>query len=950
MAPEGGADVVDSIGAQASQRAVAAFLRRQPNLWNAAVVERIYERVVRVARVDLRQATRLAQAAAWLANRLGDDGSRAQSLRAMGHVLLISGKYAAALQRYEAALRLFRALGRPIDVGRTLSGGPIQALISLGRYDRAFVMAKQARQIFERHGEHLRLARLDSNIGNILSRQNRFQDALVLYERARGQLAQIGEPHDVAAVLSNLAVCYTSLNRLDKALETHASARDYYERHGLLLLVAQTDYNIAYLHYLRGEYTRALELYRAAQAQAEQAGDAYHTALCDLDRSEIYLELNLSDEAGELAGRALVRFDTLGMAYEAGKALTNLAIAESHNRHAEHAVALFDAARALFKRERNQVRLAWVDFYQALAMYRDGSRADARRLCRHALRLFTRASMPGKAALCHVLLARLELDAGNVPAAERACRCALQVATRAHAPMLTYQTYCVLGSIREAQRRPRAAYKSFEQARAAVEQLRGHLQGEDQKVAFVKDKAAVYESLVAVGLALGSDRAHQEAAFSHIEQAKSRSLADLLEGSTLAPRVDSDRGDDVRTLREAVNWYSRQIELEEAGEGTPARARIESLRRKMRAAEHALARSWKALQATDAEFVAMQGGTAVGLAEIRAALTPGTILLEYFQARERLYACVLSADRLAVVPLGSASHVRNLLRLLRFQLSKFRLGSGYIDTFGEQLREATEAHLRELYVALVGPVRRMLSGDHLVVVPHGALHHLPFHALFDGASFLIDQFTVSYAPSASVYRFCCMKRTTGEGEPLIMGVPDALTPYIVEEVTAVARLLSQPQVFLGPDATADRLRASGEASRFVHIATHGHFRRDNPMFSSIRLGNGPLNVFDLYQLRLSAELVTLSGCSTGLNAIVGGDELLGLARGLLYAGARTVMLTLWDVNDMSTTEFMKSFYAHLTTGATKPRALQMAMCDVRKRYAHPFHWAPFVVTGDAQAC
>ena len=98
------------------------------------------------------------------------------------------------------------------------------------------------------------------------------------------------------------------------------------------LLVAQADYNIAYLYYLRGEYTRALELYRAAREQCERLGDAYHSALCDLDRSEMYLELNLSDEAGELAERALTRFDELGMAYEAAKAVTNLALATSRQR------------------------------------------------------------------------------------------------------------------------------------------------------------------------------------------------------------------------------------------------------------------------------------------------------------------------------------------------------------------------------------------------------------------------------------------------------------------------------------------------------------------------------------------------------------------------------------------------------------------------------------------
>jgi CHAT domain-containing protein len=122
------------------------------------------------------------------------------------------------------------------------------------------------------------------------------------------------------------------------------------------------------------------------------------------------------------------------------------------------------------------------------------------------------------------------------------------------------------------------------------------------------------------------------------------------------------------------------------------------------------------------------------------------------------------------------------------------------------------------------------------------------------------------------------------------------------------------------------------------------------MFSSIRLGSGPFNVIDLYQLRLSAELVTLSGCSTGLNAIVGGDELLGLVRGLLYAGAGAVLLTLWDAFDRSTAEFMDTFYRELHAGSTKAGAVQLAMRQLRERYPHPFYWAPFVLVGQGRVC
>jgi CHAT domain-containing protein len=158
-------------------------------------------------------------------------------------------------------------------------------------------------------------------------------------------------------------------------------------------------------------------------------------------------------------------------------------------------------------------------------------------------------------------------------------------------------------------------------------------------------------------------------------------------------------------------------------------------------------------------------------------------------------------------------------------------------------------------------------------------------------------------------------------------------------------VLPGAEVFLGPDATEEVLRSRGAQARVVHIATHGSFRQDNPMFSSINLGNAQLSLFDLYRLHLPAELVTLSGCGTGLNVVVGGDELMGLSRGLLYAGARSVLLTLWDVHDQSTAQFMRLFYEGLAGGKNKARAVQSAMETIRLCRPHPFYWAPFVLVG-----
>jgi len=940
--------LIDQLAEFSTARLRTSFLLRHSELWDAAVVDNLYARIVRVARVDLQRADRLAAAAKWVADKLEDAGCRAQSLRASGHVRFLRGRYTAALEEYDAAVTLFRQAGREVDVARTLNGA-LQSLICLGRYEEALASAAEARSLFERHGAAVSLARLDSNVANIMGRQDRFDEALVLYRRAYEQLASIGEPPDVAAVLSNMAVSYINLNDFARALATYHEARTYCDSHDMPLLVSQADYNIAYLHYLRGEYTRALDLYRTAGEHSERVGDAYHSALCNLDSAEMYLELNLCDEAAERAERARAQFGALRMPYEQAKAVTNLAIAASRRGDPVRAGRLFGRARQLFGREGNVAWLALVDLYEAFVLHREGQYVRARQLAEHARDLFARAAVPARAALCDLLLARLELQDGNPQAADDLCRAVVEKIVDTQTPILTYQAQFVLGLAREARGDRDGAIQAFETAHGALENLRTQLRGDDLKLAFLEDKQGVYESLVSNCLASGAP-GRLDAAFGYIEGGKSRSLADMIavRAASLAPRgAENDTA--APTLRQDLSWHYRQLELEETRPDKRSAERMDALRERTRELEKDLGRSLDEARRTDQEFSALQTGTSFNLEEIRATLAPGTVVLEYYQARGQTYVCVLGRDQLDIVPLGPIAQLRHLVRLLQFQLSKFRLGPAYLSTFGAQLQTATDAHLRELYAALVAPVRGRLHAEHVVVVPHDVLHFVPFHALLDGNRHLIDDFTVSYAPSSSVYRLCRTKPASSGHGAVIMGVPDAGTPFILDEVRAVAEALPASQVFVGADATAHELQTRGEHSRFVHVATHGFFRRDNPMFSSIRLGDGPLSVYDLYQFRLSAELVALSGCGTGLSVVVGGDEQLGLVRGLLYAGAHAVLLTLWDAYDGSTAEFMATFYQQLNQGRTKAQAAQDAMRVLRESRPHPFYWAPFVLIGDAEA-
>jgi len=911
--------------------------------WNE-IVRILTERVWQEVRIDTHQAERSAQAALEVAEAVGDPTSLAMSLRAKANALYALDHHTEAIQFHEQAVTLFEQVGNDAELARTLSGS-IQPLLLLGRYNDALASGERARKIFEQQGNQRRLARLDINLGNIYHRQDRFTEAVEFYQRAYEELLQHDDAEGLAAVLSNLSLCYISLNDFPKALELHRIARQHCEQKGMPILVAYADYNIAYLYFLRGELGRAIQMLRDAAISARNAQDTYQQALCNLDLSEIYLELNLSTDAGELGRAAHHAFHDLGFGYEGAKALAFTAIAASRTGQAFEAVKLFAQAKEMFVRDQNQVWASLVDLYEALVLFNEGRLFEAQRLCVAALDFFRSSPMQSKAVLAELLLARISLRMNDLALAERHCQAGRAILEKIDSPLLLYQAEFLMGEIARASGQPQPAYESYRRAREAVEQVRGKLRGEELKIAFFQNKLEVYENLV--DLCLRRSNGFEEA-FGYIEQAKSRALMDLLRQSVHVPAAaDSGQSElvrSIRNLREELNWYYNLIEREQLRPEERSQERIQELEQQARLRESDLMRAVKDATSAEAHEAGLVAST-ISLEQIRAALPADTTLVEYFRMQDRTLACVLTRDQLHMVPVTLHSRIQKLLQLLQFQMSKFRLSPQYLATFNDSLLHSTEAHLKSLYQELLAPIRPLLNSQHLVLVPHGLLHYVPFHALHDGDSYLVDRHSVSYAPSASVYAVCQAKQGSASGNSLILGVPDVQAPLIRAEAEELSRILPNPKLFLGETATEEVLRTHGRNSRVVHIATHGYFRQDNPMFSSIRLGSSHLSLYDLSYLQLPAELIVLSGCATGLNVVSPGDELMGLVRGLLQAGAQSLVLSLWDVHDESTKEFMIGFYTRLQAGLSKAKAIQATMRELREGYPHPYYWAPFSLIG-----
>jgi CHAT domain-containing protein/tetratricopeptide (TPR) repeat protein len=937
--------MVAQLSALAGEEARRRFVAEHRRLWTPSIAQELAGRVRQMVRVDTSSALRLADAAMDISELLGDKLALAHSLRAKANALYAVDQHAAAVELHQRAIALFQELDNRVELGRTLSGS-IQPFLLLGQYEQALAAAERARAIFAEQGDTLRLARLDINTGNIYHRQDRFAEACDCYERAYRELLNHDDAEGLAAALSNLSTCYISLNEFAKALETHRLARAHCLQKNMPVLVAQADYNIAYLYFLRGEYGRAIQMLHEAMASGEKAEDKYQLALCNLDLAEIYLELNLNQEAGSLARAAHQQFRELAMGYEAAKTLVFAGIAAGRQGQAFEALELFAQAKQLFTQEKNRVWPSLLELYQSLVLLQEGRLFEARQLAGQARQFFAASELRGKAAMAELLLARIALRMKELGPARQHCLDAMERLKALESPLLSYQAGFLLGEVERARADDAAAFAAYESARQALDKIRGQLRGEELKLAFFSNKTEIYEQLVDICL---RTRGNFEEMFAYIEQAKSRSLLDLMaQPARLATSDDSGQSELVRSirgLREELNWYYRLIEREQLQPESHSRERIAKLEREAQDREADLMRALQ--EATVAE--ANQAGFAIpalaSLPEIRASLGEDAALVEFFFVQDRVLACVVTREQADFAAITLQGRIRKLLQLLRFQLSKFRLDARYVAKFQDAIFESIQAHLQDLYRELVAPLRPLLTKKHLVIVPHGQLHHVPFHALYDGRSYLIDQFSISYAPSASVYAVCKSKPANHDGSALVMGIPDELAPSIGEEARAVSALLTNARLLLGAEADEQALRALGPSCRSLHIATHGSFRQDNPMFSSIRLGTSYLSVYDIYQLRLPAEIVVLSGCATGLNVVSPGDELIGLARGFLQAGAQSLLLSLWDVHDASTRDFMVAFYRHLGQGNSPAGALREAMLELRAACPHPYYWAPFLLIG-----
>lgn len=454
-----------------------------------------------------------------------------------------------------------------------------------------------------------------------------------------------------------------------------------------------------------------------------------------------------------------------------------------------------------------------------------------------------------------------------------------------------------------------------------IETMRSTISLEAGKLGFAGDKQVVYQQLVKAM----ADRGDWAGAFEYAERAKARALVNMLSQQvSIATPPSAD--DKVRGL----------LAQAEAPEATVLAMGAGANRRSATAAAR------EELGKLAPEAASLVSVPSIPLTEVVRRLDPQETLVDFFNTGSELYALVVNGVNVTGFRLD-ANGVESDVRAFRAALESADAKAGVLG--------------QKLHARLIAPIRHELRGKRLTISPHGVLHYLPFGALSDGSRFLVDLYGIRVMPSASTLVYIRTDKPKKAGRLLALGNPDLGDarfdlPGAQKEAVQVASIFPASKALVRKEATKQAVTEFGAGFSILHIASHGVFDSGAPLNSGLLLAGknedaGRLTVSDLYALHLDAELVTLSACETGLGKLASGDDVVGLTRGFLYAGARSIISSLWKVDDDATRVLMTNFYGYLARNIDLREALRLAQLATRERFPHPFFWAAFQITGAA---
>lgn len=925
----------------------------------------------------------------------------ALGLKAKGDMLNSIGHIQAAIECLDAAGEEFLRLGDEINWARSRITWIIACAWS-GHVEEALAGAQQAKEAFLRHGERYWACVVDHNTAVVYSQMGQYQKALDLYEQMLAIYPTLTDKDEtfirraIAMVEMNQARNLSWLGELQRAYALMQKAHASFVELGQVGFAIATDVNLAEFEYIQGYYGSALRRYYQARDSFIQHNFNAPPFLwmVMLQIAACLVKLKRVNEACDIAAEVLQAARQLGVSLDLGDVLREYATTLVASSRLKEAFLALDEAWHVFtaggfhhhafttKLQQAELLLEMGDIAQA---YTEAEQLkayfDARGLASRSLR----AGLVMVKALLLTAQQWSSIPQGlsRTETLQQAMRLCEQIIVQARHHNLQEQAYKaqhLSGQLALLQGDMHRAARYFNAAIARIERILSGL-ASDLGSDFLRTAWMVYEDMIA--LCLKQKQAEQ--AFRYLERARSVALRQYLYKRRTDQHVAEEQRDDEQSALMQTNnalrlrfqydlrfWQEKYHDYctvlastnnsltseadKEAAQQELKRyeARISELFERVQLHElHAqsdLARQRSAQRQQNTRFIHR-----LDVARLRQSLLPDQLVLAYFIYQETLVIFALTKERLVSyeIPDGMV-RLEKLLPALYMHLQP-----NAWPALDKPPQLTIRRLLQKLYDLLLGPVTDLLpSGTGSVTfVPYGQLHKLPFHALYNGTHFLIEDYQVNYLPASSMIEFFAdsvaktQRRSAQIKPPLVFGYSEnGQLQFALEEARELATLLDA-RCYLEQDATIARLIEEATNSPVIHIATHGQNKLDAPNFSFVRLADGQLNAIDAFSLDLTAcELVTLSGCETGLALSGGGDEQLGLGRAFLASGANSLVMSLWTVEDKATNELMQRFYQRLLQGNTKVQALRAAQCHYIRQtgamVSHPYFWAAFRLVGD----
>jgi len=852
-----------------------------------------------------------------------------------GIALLAESRLPAALARLEAACHAFAALADARHEAETLLPQMVAHLL-LGHQDEVVRVGQLALSRFEAIGDQRSAGKVQINLGTTLSRMDRHVEAGQMFRGAASRCVGEGDAELRVMAEIGLANALTWQFNADEALAACERAEGLARTHGFTVLRAQALEARGRIEINRGGRVAALRALTQATEILAQAGASPQRRLeSETALAEACQSANLVEESLERYEQVAAWARDIEAPKELAWALLQQSRLLALGQRPADALAGLIEARALGESLGNMAFVASIDLCRARVERRLGDAAAALASASQASAALEGSGIVNWQLEARALSAAARSDAGEPAQAESLFEGILAEAAMHGLAPVTFECLAGLGAARRALGRVGHARAAFEQALASLEADRATLPGDELRSALGVEVASVHHQLVDLALAAGDARQ----LLADIERGRARALAlGLADG----PRSDPTEASDGATQRLAVTREAWRNALM-AGETN----RLPGLTQEALALEQALTRGWRRLD-LGARTPGPAAADRFDTAALQAALEPGRAMVLFHLHADRLLSVVVTARRIdhLVAPVGDLAE---RIRALRFQIDAVRGAPPALSRHAERLRQRLLTHAQALFTQLWAPLEDLVRDcAQIVVVPHGALHELPFATLHDGQRWLVERHVLSVAPSAGIWAAAQSRPPPRElrlRRALVVGVAGDDLGHVTLEQRTVADALGPETVLLREaDATGPAFCEAARHAELLHLACHARFRADNPTFSYLRLADGPLPMHELARVRLAAApLVVLSACETGVSRVAPGDEAVGLVRAFALAGAREIVASLWAVDDAATAALMAAFYAGLREGHSSASALHAAQSAAAGRGEHPYGWGSFVV-------